>query len=97
MREFDQQWSSNASTGGQAAVQVTGDVMESAWYCEASAGSTNGITIQTGPNSTGPWFNEASTVLAVSGGAVLRVTGPFIWVRPYWTSTGGTVRCVGVS
>ena len=97
MIEFDQPWSSNATTGGQAAVEVTGSVMESAWYVRASPGVTNTITVQTGPSSGGPWANEASTTLTTNAVAVMRVTGPFAWVLPYWSSTGGTVRCIGVS
>lgn len=97
MREFDQAWPAVTSSGAQEAVQVTGDPLKSAWYVQASTGSTNTITIQSGPTSTGPWFDEGSTAVAVGAVSVLRIDGPFGWVRPFATSTGALIRGIGVS
>jgi hypothetical protein len=98
VREFDQGWSFTGTSGGGAAVQVTGDVIEMAWYARTGAASTATISVQGADESTGPWFTQASTVLATAAGTIMRVTGPQIWVRPHNNSTGiVTIRAIGVS
>lgn len=65
--------------------------------------STQSFSLQTAPTSTGPWIGEGSTSLpgtaTVSGGALLRLTGPYRFVRPLLNSvsTGTyTFRLIGV-
>lgn len=98
MREFDQQWSSNASSGAQTAVEVLGDVVASAWYFRASTGvATATVTVQSALSSGGPWFDEGGSTALTSGvQIVVRVSGPLGWVRPVCNSTGITVRAIGV-
>ena len=98
MRVFDQRWSSAASTGGQTAVQVTGEVMQSVWFFTASTGvSTATIRAQHALSSGGPWFDEgASTALSSGALQVFHIDGPLLWVRPYCGSTGISVRVIGI-
>lgn len=98
MLEFRQRWSSVATSGGQAAIKVTGDVLQSAWYFTASTGeSTATGIVQSAESSGGPWYDEAASTELSSGiTVVLRVPGPFEWVRPWCGSTGITVRAIGV-
>lgn len=97
MRELDQPWSFTGTSGGGAAVEIHGNVTESAWYFNTGAASTATVSVQSGPTSTGPWITEASTTLSTAAATVLRVTGPFAWVRPFNNSTGVvTVRVIGV-
>ena len=99
MREFDQTWSSNTSSGAQTAVKVLGAVMNSQWAFRASSGvATATIGVQEAATSSGPWYERAGSTALTSGTMlVLPVTGPLMWVRPYCGSTGITVRAVGVS
>ncbi len=99
MREFDQTWVFLGTSGGGTPVQVTGDVNFSAWYADVSTASTATVSVQSAMASSGPWFTEASTSLTTGAAAVLRITGPLIWVRPFNNSTANqlTVRAVGVS
>jgi len=99
MRELDCTWSSNASSGAQTAVEVHGDVLYTAFYIKASTGvDTATVTIQSAQSSGGPWFDEGgSTALTVGTQIVVRIAGPFGWVRPHINSTGNTIRAIGVS
>lgn len=98
MPEFKQTWSSLATSGGQSAIH-SAEAIESVWYFQASSGvSTATVRVQSALSSGGPWFDDASNTALTSGTlGVLRVTGPFAWVRPWANSTGITIRAVGVS
>ena len=100
MREFDQTWTFSGTSGGGTAVEVTGDVVQSAWYVRVSTASTATVTIQSALTSTGPWYDELGTgALSTGASMVLRMAGPFAWVRPHNNSTADTltVRAIGVS
>jgi hypothetical protein len=98
MREFDQPWSFTGTSGALTAVQVTGDVRDMAVYIATSSASTATITIQSGQSSAGPWFSESVSTLSTGAAEVVRLSGPFDWVRPFNNSTGiVTVRAIGVS
>lgn len=99
MRELDQIWSSNGTTGGQVAVEIHGDLRHSAWYFSASTGvATATIIVQSALSSAGPWFDEGGSTAVTSGTMmVVRVQGPMGFARPYLGSTGITVRAIGVS
>lgn len=93
-----QTWSSNGTTGGQAAVRVSGPLQQSAWYFQSSTGvSTATVRVESAPSSGGPWADEGGST-AVSSGTqvVVRVTGPMEWARPYLGSTGITVVARGI-
>ena len=101
---IDQGWTSTGSSGALAAVEAKGPVSQSVLYCECSTvASTQSFSLQTAANSSGPWVTEGSTSLAasatVAAAAVLRLTGPYGWVRPYVNnnSTGQmNFRLIGV-
>ena len=99
MREFDQVWVFSGTSGGGTAVEVTGSVNFSAWYATVSTASTATLTVQSALASTGPWFDEGSCTLSTGSGGIVRIQGPFGWVRPYNNSTANTltVRAIGVS
>lgn len=105
MMEFTAAWQSTGATGGMTAVQATFPPSYCVLYCEASTlATTNTFQLQTAAHSSGPWVTEGSTDVAatnsVKGAAVLRLTGPFGWVRPYTKtiSTGDySYRLIGVS
>ena len=94
MFEVNFVWNSSGSSGGLAAVSVQAGAQQSVLYCEFSTlATTQSVSFQTAQNSSGPWFVEGST--SISTGAVgvvaLRVTGPYIWMRPYLnTASTGT-------
>lgn len=98
MKTFDQSWTSAVSTGGLTAVEVQADVAQSAWYVTASAGvSTATFLVQSALSSGGPWCDEGgSTALSSSALLVVRVNGPFAWVRPFINCTGVTIRAIGI-
>lgn len=99
MRELDVQWSSNASSGAQSAIEVHGSITHTLWLVTGSTGvSTATALIQSGFTSSGPWADEAFSTAVSSGTCVaLRLTGPLHWVRPVLTSTGMSVRVIGNS
>lgn len=98
MLEAIYKWTSSGSTGtpqpggtssrtGSSAVFLPFPPLESALYCENSTiATTNSFQFQTAQASTGPWNADASTACAGDGNgkgqAVLRVTGPYRWMRP---------------
>jgi len=95
-REFDVTWAFTSSGGG-AAVQITGTVTDAAFFCQTGPASTATVSIQSALESTGRWATEASTSLSTGAATVLRVSGPFLWLRPHNNSTGVmTVRGIGV-
>jgi len=88
MFEINQTWTSTGSSGGLTPVYLGGGCMDAALYAQASTlASTQSFAFQTAQESTGPWFTEGSTSIGAtanaSAQAVLRVTGPFLWMRPY--------------
>ena len=101
---IDQGWTSTGSSGALTAVEVKSPPSYSALYCECSTiASTQSFSVQTAAHSSGPWVSEGSTSIpatgSVTGAAVLRVTGPYGWVRPYLNSasTGDySFRLIGV-
>jgi len=101
--EVNHTWTSTGSSGGLTPVQIYIPPTNSVLYCQHSTlASTQSYSLQTAQSSAGPWFTEASTSLstAVAALVALRVSGPFIWARPYLhsASTGDYVfRLVGVS
>lgn len=104
--EVNQLWPSHSGTsGGLTAVFAGGTAEQSVMSFEFSTlASTQSVQLQTASNSSGPWFSEASTSIAITatlkGAVALRVTGPYQWARPFFNSnsTGAyTVRLVGVS
>jgi hypothetical protein len=76
-------------------IEVQSACLNSALYVQASTIATTGsFSLQTSPSSAGPWVTEGSTSISASASAtsmdVLRLTGPFQFVRGYATtkSTG---------
>lgn len=103
MFEINQTWTSTGSSGGLTAVYLAAGAIESVLMVQYSTiATTQSVSFQTAQQSSGPWFTEASTGLSTaSGGQVaLRVTGPYLWMRPYihTASTGTyTFRLIGTS
>lgn len=87
MFEINHRWDSTGGTsGGLTGVYVAAGAVESVLYCEFSTlATTNSYSFQTALSSGGPWFTEGSTSIstALNGLAALRITGPYIWARPY--------------
>lgn len=104
MLEINHSWTSTGGSGGLDPVRVAAGAQYSALYVQASTiATTNSFTFQTAPQSTGPWASEGSTSVSAdaNGGSmnVLRLTGPYEWMRPYFPtkSTGAyIVRLIGV-
>ena len=100
----DQGWTSTGSSGALAAIEIKSPPSQSVLYCECSTiASTQSFAFQTAAHSSGPWVTELSTSVpatgAVTGAAVLRLTGPYGYVRPYLNSasTGDySFRLIGV-
>jgi hypothetical protein len=97
-------WTSTGSSGGLTAVSVQAGAQQSVLYCEFSTlATTNSVSFQTAPTSSGPWFTEASTTISTTAGSsvvAMRLTGPYLWMRPYihTASTGTyTFRLIGAS
>jgi hypothetical protein len=102
--EINHTWTSTGGTsGGLTPVYLDFGASQSALYISHSTlATTNSVSLQSAPASTGPWAIEASTGLSsgASTTVVLRLTGPYGWARPYLhtVSTGDyTIRLVGVS
>jgi hypothetical protein len=86
MSLLDQSFSPDGSSGPTAAIKVHSPPSYTAMYVQCSTlASTQSFEFQTAIESTGPWFVEGSTALAatnsVSAAAVLRLTGPYGYVR----------------
>lgn len=90
MLETDHTWASTGGTsGGLTAIYLGAGCQYSALYIQCSTlASTQSVSFQTAAESSGPWFTEGSTSLssALAQTAVLRVTGPYKWMRPYLNS-----------
>ena len=101
MLELNHTWTSTGSTAALTTVFVRDVVSESALYVQFSTlATTNSVEFQTAQESTGPWFTEGSTAIssALAGQVVLRVTGPYLYMRPQLktASTGSyTIRLIG--
>lgn len=101
MFEVHHTWTSAGSSGGLTPVNTQAGVMESVLYCQFSTlATTNSVSFQTALSSAGPWFTEASTSIstALNGVVALRLTGPYVWMRPYLhtASTGNyTLALIG--
>lgn len=105
MIEFIHTWTTAGSTAALTPVAVPDGVLYSALYVQSSTiATTNSFQFQTAQESTGPWFVEASTAVAAdanaAGQAVLRLTGPYLFMRPQFktASTGVyTIKLIGAS
>lgn len=103
MLDLNYVWTSTGSSGGLAGVHCQAGAVESALYVQFSTlASTQSVSLQTAQESTGPWFTEASTTISTgaAGQVVLRLTGPYLWARPYLhsASTGTyTIRLLAKS
>lgn len=104
MLEINKLWTSTGSSGGLEGVYVGAGVTQSVLYLQSSTlASTQSFSMQTAISSGGPWFTEGSTSIGATANvtalAALRLTGPYLWVRPYLNSAStGTFsfRLVGV-
>lgn len=102
--EVNHNWTHDGTSGGLTPVQVACGAVQSALYLQCSTiGTTFSYQFQTAPQSAGPWVVEASTAASATASAtsqdVLRVTGPYQWMRPYFvTKSTGThiLRLIGV-
>lgn len=105
MLETNYTWSWDGSSGAIGTpVEVGCAALHSALYVQSSTiASTLSFQFQTGTSSGGPFVTEASTSVSatatVTGLDVLRLTGPYQWMRPYSiTKSTGThiVRLIAV-
>lgn len=102
--EINHNWTTDGSSGGLAPIQVQCAAIHSALYLQCSTiASTFSFQFQTAPSSNGPWVVEASTSASATASAtsqdVLRLTGPYEFMRPYFVSKStGThiVRLIAV-
>lgn len=102
--EINHNWTTDGSSGALTAVEVASAAIHSALYLQCSTiASTFSYAFQTAPSSAGPWVTEASTSASATAAAtsqdVLRLTGPYQWMRPYFvTKSTGThiVRLIAV-
>jgi hypothetical protein len=86
MLEIDHTWASSGSSGGLTPVYLAAGCAQSVLYIACSTlASSQSVSFQTAPESTGPWFTEGSTSIstALAQSAAIRVTGPYKWMRPY--------------
>src|SRR5690349_21836957 len=80
-------WASSVGT----AIDFSGYGLETTFYVESGASSSGTITIESARTSAGPFVTIASTTISSTGsGAIMEVTGPFLFVRPRVGSSGGT-------
>jgi hypothetical protein len=103
--EVNYRWDFDGSSGGLTAIQVGSACLHSALYLQCSTiASTFSYQFQTAPIVGGavggrkPRRRPRATASATSQD-VLRVTGPYEWMRPYFvTKSTGThiVRLIGV-
>jgi hypothetical protein len=103
MLELNYTWTHDGTSGGLDGVYIAAGALESALYVQHSTlASTQSFSLQTAQQSSGPWFTEASTSISTGavGQVVLRMTGPYLWVRPFFhsESTGTyTIRLLAKS
>lgn len=103
MLEINNVWTSTGSSGGLTAVELRFGAVESILTLQHSTlATTTSFSFQTAQESSGPWFTEGSTAVSTgaAGQVVLRVTGPYTWMRPFLhtASTGALqFRLVAVS
>lgn len=96
MLEINHTWTTDGSSGGLTPVSLAYGAKYSALYLQCSTiASTFSFAFQTGPSTSGPWVTEASTSASASSltGSqdVLRLTGPYLAMRPYFpTKSTGT-------
>lgn len=94
MFEVNRVWPSTevpGASGGFTAVRLDAACHHSALYLQCSTlASTQSFAFQTAQESTGPWVTENSTSIGATananGAAVIRVTGPYLYMRPYLNS-----------
>lgn len=93
--EANHQWTTDGSSGGLTGYQVGCAGLHTAMYLQCSTiATTFSYSLQTAISSAGPWVTEASTSASATASAtsldVIRLTGAYEWVRPYFTtkSTG---------
>ena len=92
-----QAWTASSGAGGLTALYLPLPPSYSVMYVECSTlATTNSFFFQSAQESSGPWFNELSTVVAVNTSTRLgmRVTGPIgPYVRPFiGTGSSGVYR-----
>lgn len=97
MLEIDHGWDHNGDSGGLTPVRVGFGVNHSVLYMSqpSTIATTGTLNFQTSPESTGPWFTEASTSFSTAGSTFiqLRLTGPYLWMRPHFpTKSTGVYR-----
>ena len=103
MLEFDAGSTTAGTSGAVLTVQSAFGAIETVMYFQNDTiATTQSISLQTAPDSTGPWVTEASTAISTVGSTQgrFRLTGPFGYVRAYLhTASTGTyrVRLIGVS
>ena len=86
MLEISHGWTSTGSSGGLEPVLLRFGCMDSVLNIRYSTlASTQSISFQTAPESTGPWVIEAmsSQSTAASTAINIRITGSYEWMRPY--------------
>lgn len=103
MFEVDHVWTSTGSSGGLTPLHVAWSPTQSVMYVgHSTLASTQSVSVQSAPASSGPWAIEVSQAIptAVSAQYAIRFTGPYKYVRPYIhsASTGTyTFRLIGHS
>lgn len=101
--EIDHVWTSTGSSGGLTPVYLQAGCDYAVLYVQRStSATTNSVSFQTAAESSGPWFTEASTSISTGASTqvVLRVTGPFRYMRPYLhtaSTADYTLRLMAVS
>lgn len=96
-REFEHQWDFTSSGGGSP-IKVSGDVTQAAFFCQTGAASTATVSIQSALSTAGPWADEVAVGLSTGAATVIRISGPFYWIRAHNNSTGVvSIRGIGVS
>ena len=78
------------SSGVGAAHDCRGYAEQLSFYCEAIAGSSGTLNIQTARASSGVWIDIGSTASLNSNASLLQFNGPLLWVRPYVTEMPST-------
>lgn len=89
-------WGDFTGSSAGTAVDFRGYGLENTFYVQSGAASSGTVTIETAITAAGPWATIASTTVSATGSlAVMQVTGPFLFVRPRFASTGTwTVQAV---
>lgn len=87
-----QGWTSTGTSGALSAIEAPAGMAYATFYVDCSTlTTTQSISLQAAQASSGPWFIEASTQIAVNistafGMHITSPVGPF--VRPYLHSPG---------